>query len=617
MDTYSHAYGNTGHYRRPGTQTSYCGRELLPEPNTGIAARVCGSCAKAEQRDRVAAEQTVADRDLNGPSLAVRAGVRYCLVGTGRRVHYSNNDDTLCGREVTEYTDGLDKRHNLLCAPCIKAAEKRAYARALADASPLAAAAVDLAETVEQADAGQAAPPADESAPAPGTLVDPWTWIRHPSSSDAAQTAEDRAERRQQLADSRGANAYELAAAIVRKFVREMPQAGALRVRVTEGSPEATLAQDDLHALAYSGHTTADAVARVRAAVAAHIRHGEREVHIMFPARGLRPALYLPDVMALLNRWDDQAAARVSVHRYIAREFPAVADLLDIDRAPTHAETDKFDRTARAVDAVEHAEQVEAAVETVEDAEALYAARLVTEAEAVDNTWRGTWIGEHQATDTLFVVDGTVEQGALFAPGVDDCRVVREPIVARASFLPADLDRIKTKADADRAKYRAETDDRIAAECAAHGVAPSQGVRDRIAARAAAQQPPARRVIEGVVVSHNGTAQGSTPANATHPNVIAARAALESLAVATMTDHHDVTEPTEDEQHVRGYLIDPREGDRVAVYWLEAGRIIRRDDPWHGPSLDGLADRLTRRGWTVEPMLKSSQCVFAHRPPAN
>lgn len=588
-----------GHYRRPGTSASYCGRTVEATPTEEkYLTGVCQMCAKAEQRDRVAAEQTAADRSIDGPTLAQRAGVRYALVGKGRRVHYSNNDDTLCGREVTEYTDGLDERHPDLCAPCIRAAEERAYARALAAASPLAAAAVDLAETVEQADAEQAdaeqaATPAGESAGVPGTLVDPWTWIRRPSSLDAARAAEERAERRQQLAESRGANAYPLAVAAVRQVVREMPKAGALRVRVVEGSPEATLTRDDLHALAYSGHTTADAVARVRAAVAAHIRHGDREVHIMFPALGMRPALYLPDVMALLNHWDDQAEARLD---------QAVAETAE-----------QFDRAARAVDAVEYAEHIEAGVATVEDAEALYAAALVTEAEATEGTWRGAWIGEQPAADVLFVVDGKVEQGALFAPeATAPAPAVREPIVARASFRPADLARIKAKAEADRAAYRAETDDRIAAECAAHGVAPSKAVADRIAARAA-QQAPARRVIEGVVVQHAGTAEGSTPSDASNPDVVAVRAALDGLDAATMTDHHDVAEPAEDEQHVRGYLIVPRTHGRVAVYWLEGGRLVRRDQP-HGPALDRLADRLKRRGWAVEKMLRSSSCVFAHRP---
>ncbi|MFM9576794.1 hypothetical protein ACKI1I_03705 [Streptomyces turgidiscabies] len=552
-----------GHYRRPGTSASYCGRTLEAKPTEEMyVTGVCQICEKGEKRDRVEAEQVAADRAIDGPTLAERAGVRYCLVGTGRRVHYSNNDDTLCGREVTEYTDGLDKRHDMLCTPCINAAEKRAYALSLAAASPLAAAAVDLAETVEQADAEQAATPAGESATVPGTLVDPWTWIRRPSSSDAAQAAEERAERRQQLADSRGANAYSLAVAAVRQVVRELPQAGALRVRVTEGSPEATLTRDDLHALAYSGHTTADAVDRVRAAVAAHIRHGEREVHLMFPALGMRPALYLPDVMALLNRWEHTQPAS--------------------------------------------------------DVEAQQAAALVTEAEASEGTWRGEWIGEQPAGDTLFTVEPAAEQGALFVEGDQPAR---EAVTVRMTPEPAGLARIRAKAAADREAYRAKMDERQAADHIAHGAPVPPAVQARIDARRAAEAAPepaetlpARRVIEGVIVGHAGTAEGSMPTDAGHPNVIAARAALASLAAARMTDHHDVSNPAEAEQDVRGYLVEPRGGARVAVYWLEGGRTIRRDTPIDGAALDCLAHTLTRRGWTVEKMLKSSQCVFAHRP---
>ncbi|MGC9536588.1 hypothetical protein [Streptomyces sp. UG1] len=77
--------------------------------------------------------------------------------------------------------------------------------------------------------------------------------------------------------------------------------------------------------------------------------------------------------------------------------------------APAPVATNAF-----AVDAVEHAEQVEAGIETVEGAEALYGAQMVTEAEATEGTWRGAWIGEHQAADALFVVDAPAEQGALF-----------------------------------------------------------------------------------------------------------------------------------------------------------------------------------------------------------
>jgi hypothetical protein len=134
---------------------------------------------------------------------------------------------------------------------------------------------------------------------------------------------------------------------------------------------------------------------------------------------------------------------------------------------------------------------------------------------------------------------------------------------------------------------------------------------DRAAVEPAAVE---QRVVEGVVVEHAGTAEGSTPSNASHPDVAAARVPLARLAVATMTDHHDVTEPSETERTVRGYLVDPRGQGRVALYWLEEGRIVRRDDKGYGASLDCLAWTMERAGWTVEKLLRSSQCVFAHRP---
>ncbi|MFH8345029.1 hypothetical protein [Streptomyces sp. NPDC018045] len=281
-----------------------------------------------------------------------------------------------------------------------------------------------------------------------------------------------------------------------------------------------------------------------------------------------------------------------------------------------------------------------ALAKTVEEDDTEHAAEQASSEGRAAGTWRDEWIGEQAGDDTLFAIEPAAEQGALFAPGprvvcadgrertVEDtvertgepARVVveggtewiadnRRPVREQQR---AALARIKAKADADRAAYQAATDDQIAAECAAHGVPAPHTVTARIAART--KQTPARRLIEGVVVTHVGTAKGSTPADADHPNVMAARSALDGLAAATMTDHHDVTEPTEDEQHVRGYLIDPREGDRVAVYWLEGGRVIRRDQMPHGPALDCLADRLHRRGWKIEPMLRISQCVFAHRP---
>lgn len=573
----------TGHYRKPGTDRSYCGHDLDHTATPAAKFRaICKTCTKAEARDRAEAEQVAADHREGAAEQAIAdtltPKMREVLPVVVAAGDFPDNGLANLPAGVTFPSlqalirRGLAEKYDT--GERFVGFEGRRYKVEHFRATDLGRA-VAAVLTAEQADAEQT--PADESARVPGALVDPWTWIRRQSSSEAAQAAADRAERRQQLADSRGANAYPLAVAAVRAVVRELPQAGALRVPVVDGAPEATLTRDDLHALAYSGHTTADAVARVRAAVAAHICHGEREVHEMFPAHGMRPALYLPDVMALLDRWEhDQAEAR------------------------------KFERAARALDAVEHAEQAGARVETVEDAEALYAAALVTEAEATDGTWRGAWIGEQADDDALFAIERPADQGALF----DDRATAPAPTVREQQR--AALARIRAKADADRAAHRAATDDEIAAECAAHGVPVPRTIAARIAART--EQAPARRVVEGVVVQHAGTATGSTPADADHPNVIAARAALDGLAAATMTDHHDVTDPTEDEQHVRGYLVDPREGDRVAVYWLEGGRIIRRDDPAHGPALACLADRLARRGWAVEKMLRSSQCVFAHRP---
>ncbi|MCX4824230.1 hypothetical protein OG883_31115 [Streptomyces sp. NBC_01142] len=265
-----------------------------------------------------------------------------------------------------------------------------------------------------------------------------------------------------------------------------------------------------------------------------------------------------------------------------------------------------------------HPSHVEPAEEPAEDIEAQQAAAEVTETEAVAGTWRGEWIGEQQAGDALFTIEPAAEQGALFTEGDQP---TREAVTVRMTPDPAGLARIRAKAAADRKTYRATMDERQAADHIAHGAPVPAAVQARIDARRATEaapeqgeQLPARRVIEGVIVGHAGTAEGSMPADAGHPNVIAARAALDGLAAARMTDHHDVSDPTEAEQDIRGYLVEPRGGARVAVYWLEGGRTIRRDTPIDGAALDCLAHTLTRRGWKVEKMLRSSQCVFAHRP---
>ncbi|MEU5302233.1 hypothetical protein ACH4YO_23810 [Streptomyces noursei] len=158
-----------------------------------------------------------------------------------------------------------------------------------------------------------------------------------------------------------------------------------------------------------------------------------------------------------------------------------------------------------------------------------------------------------------------------------------------------------------RAERRAEARDADAAT-------PITESAEQIARELGAPLAGEQRVVEGVVVEHAGTTEGCAPRDVTHPDVVAAREALAGLAAATLTDHHDYSEPAENERDVRGYVINPRTHGRVALYWLEGGKVVRRDQMPHGPALDCLADRMKRRGWAVEKMLRSSQCVFAHRP---
>lgn len=130
----------------------------------------------------------------------------------------------------------------------------------------------------------------------------------------------------------------------------------------------------------------------------------------------------------------------------------------------------------------------------------------------------------------------------------------------------------------------------------------------------AAGADPARRVVEGVIVEHDGTATGSAPRHAAHPDVAAARRALDGLRAATVSDHHDINDPADGEREAHGYVIDPRTQGRVAVYWLEGGRAVRHDERPSGTALDCLADRFQREGWETEKMLRSSLCLFAHVP---
>jgi hypothetical protein len=109
-------------------------------------------------------------------------------------------------------------------------------------------------------------------------------------------------------------------------------------------------------------------------------------------------------------------------------------------------------------------------------------------------------------------------------------------------------------------------------------------------------------------------ARGCAPRHCGNVDVGAAFAVLDGLAPATLTDEHDITEPSDTDVPVRGYAVEPRGHGLVAAYWLERGLARRRDDGVHGPALEALVDRFTAAGWAVEPLRPSSLCVFAHRP---
>lgn len=288
-------------------------------------------------------------------------------------------------------------------------------------------------------------------------------------------------------------------------------------------------------------------------------------------------------------------------------QFAETVEQADTEAHLDHAEEQAaaaFADTTRTVEAVEHAEQVEARVATVEDAEALYATQLITEADANAGTWRGEWIGEH-TDDGLFELPA--DQGALFTS-------TAEPLVVRMSQDPDTLTRIKAKATADREAYRAETDDRIATEHHAYGAPVPAAVQARIDARTTAPAP-ARRVIEGVIVSHNGTTPGTAPKHSTDEDARAAVAALAPLRLAEVTDHTDVTANPGDPDHTPsawGFLVDPRGHGRVAVYWIEAGRYVRPSGQPFAVELEIGADKLRKAGWTIEP--HTHRCVMAHRP---
>ncbi|MFE6683947.1 hypothetical protein [Streptomyces sp. NPDC057729] len=82
MDTHAvrgAAHQATGHYRRPGTRTLYCGRPAGGRNALFAAARgwkLCRSCVKAEQRDRAEAEAIAEQHLAEAPATPAPAPAR-------------------------------------------------------------------------------------------------------------------------------------------------------------------------------------------------------------------------------------------------------------------------------------------------------------------------------------------------------------------------------------------------------------------------------------------------------------------------------------------------------------------------------------------------------------
>ncbi|WP_405195162.1 hypothetical protein [Streptomyces anulatus] len=82
MDTHAAqgaAHQATGHYRRPGTRTLYCGRPTGPRNaifRTVRGWKLCRSCVQAEARDRAAAAAVAAEHTTEQPAAIAPAPAR-------------------------------------------------------------------------------------------------------------------------------------------------------------------------------------------------------------------------------------------------------------------------------------------------------------------------------------------------------------------------------------------------------------------------------------------------------------------------------------------------------------------------------------------------------------
>jgi hypothetical protein len=488
------------HYVREvagGMLVALCGRSadtMSPLPFPTGKHTECKRCGAGYAEELGTHEQRPAEQLADGQpageaSFTERARVRYAVVGRGRRVHYSPNDDTLCGREISRYLDSSEAAELFsegyeLCARCHRRAEQRAEAARLDSASPVPdATEAELAETVEAGDTARAgAEPVEQRY----TVAEPFLG-----------------------GDDYGVfDTYELTMAVE---------------NTTRDDAEETAARLNRE------HATARA-----AGPYVHRFYSTREAY-------------------------DASQTRDSIHD---------GDLLLVERERVVAFL--YRRTWPSAVTVEHGQfhTPKGDPRTLDDG------RYVASVEAAEQLARE--LGFPLAAVELPTVES-------LAAKVRQGHAEADELLADVAQIGATLDQLA----GDVARFGAEVD------------AVTEG----------------GHVVEGVVVEHAGTADGSLPKHATHSDVVAAREALAGLKPARLTDDLD-THRSADERDIdrsaRGYMLDPRGNGRVAAYWIEGGLQTRPDGEPHTAELDILRDRFERAGWTVEP--KSLTCVFAWRP---
>ncbi len=114
--------------------------------------------------------------------------------------------------------------------------------------------------------------------------------------------------------------------------------------------------------------------------------------------------------------------------------------------------------------------------------------------------------------------------------------------------------------------------------------------------------------VEGRVIAHQGAGRGTSPEHADNGDARAAVAVLETagLPLADLPEEYD-SETSE----ATGFMVVPRDGEMVYVYYLEDGQTTDADGDVPRDILRRAARALRDAGWAVDPQI--FKCVRAHQ----